>query len=75
MIRKTFEHIFKELMVMNGIDSKLIEKNALDLKQLKEESREITGVVDLSQLLRDDEKKKRDKAKRKKMALEMNLLQ
>ena len=32
MIRKTFEHIFKELMIMNGIDPKLNEKGAFDLK-------------------------------------------
>jgi hypothetical protein len=67
MIRKTFEHIFRELMVMNGIDPKLNDKGALDLKQLKEESREVSGLVDLSQLLRDDEKKKQEKAKRKKI--------
>ena len=55
MIRKTFEHIFKELMIMNVIDPKLNDKDALYLKQLKEESREVSGLVDLSQLLRDDE--------------------
>lgn len=61
-------------MVMNGIDPKLNDKGALDLKHLKEESREVSGLVDLSQLLRDDEKKKQEKAKRKKIVVEMNLL-
>lgn len=58
MIRKTFEHIFRELMVMNGIDPKLYERGSNDKKASKDDSREMMGVVDLSQLLRDDEKKK-----------------